>query len=82
MLRYSFNVVIVTIVIRILVCLICICRRFATSHFMVVEKLPARKIAPSPNSNANPKPNPDPDRGGAIFLGGNFPDAPFYIYIF
>ena len=82
MLRYSYNVVIVTIVIRILVCLICICRRFATSHFMVVGKLPARKIAPSPNSNANPKPNPDPDRGGEQFSSGEIFRTPHFIYIY
>ena len=38
---------------------------------MVLGKLP-----PGPYSNTNPKPNPNPDRGGgAIFLGGNFPDT-------
>ena len=43
----------------------------------VLGKFPPRKIAPpSPYSNTNPKPNPDPDRGGgAIFLGGPFPDT-------
>ena len=41
----------------------------------VLRKLPPRKIASRPNSNANRKPNPASDGGGAIFLGGNFPDT-------
>ena len=34
------------------------------------------KSPPNPNPNANPNPNPN---WGAIFLGGNFPETPWFL---